>query len=55
MRWTASRSLQPRHANKSVAQRIVDRRARYLTTMWLDCPVEETDLSLQGCLLVERP
>jgi hypothetical protein len=57
-RWTASRSLQPRQqANKSVARRIVDRRTQ-LITMWLDCPVEETDdrrLPLQGCLLLERP
>ena len=28
---------------KSVARRIVDRRALHLIRMWLDCPVEETD------------
>jgi group II intron reverse transcriptase/maturase len=28
---------------KSVARRIVDRRVLHLITMWLECPVEETD------------
>jgi RNA-directed DNA polymerase len=28
---------------KSVARRIVDRRGLHLITMWLECPVEETD------------
>jgi RNA-directed DNA polymerase len=28
---------------KSVARRVVDRRALHLIKMWLECPVEETD------------